>query len=69
MTDNRRGQGRKPKPFMLAGTGKVGADAVWDSNRGLGDAVSQRSRAEGRQQREDPTTSQPQEREHAPGIR
>jgi bifunctional non-homologous end joining protein LigD len=29
------GKGKKPKPFMVEG-GAVGADAVWDSNQGLG---------------------------------
>ena len=28
------GKGRKPKTFMLAGPPTLGADAVWDSNRG-----------------------------------
>ncbi|WP_322517868.1 DNA ligase D [Rhodopseudomonas palustris] len=29
------GKGRAPKPFMTGKTGKVKADAVWDSNEGL----------------------------------
>jgi bifunctional non-homologous end joining protein LigD len=34
MADIAAGTGKKPKPFMLA-SGKVEADAVWDSNHGL----------------------------------
>jgi bifunctional non-homologous end joining protein LigD len=34
MEDIAAGKGRKPKPFMLKGSGAATADAVWDSNRG-----------------------------------
>jgi bifunctional non-homologous end joining protein LigD len=34
MAEIAAGKGRKPKPFMLSGAGKVRADGVWDSNRG-----------------------------------
>src|SRR5262249_55495138 len=31
------GKGRRPKPFMLAGTAPLSADATWQSNRGQPD--------------------------------
>ncbi len=35
MVDIAAGKGKGPKPFMLAKAGRTGANAVWDSNKGL----------------------------------
>ena len=35
MKDIAAGKGRGPKPFMLAKAGRIDADAVWDSSKGL----------------------------------
>ena len=51
------GKGKAPKPFMMAKSGRVGADAVWNSNRG--DAAEARAANKATPSRPAPAARQP----------
>ena len=58
------GKGKAPKPFMTAKSGRVKADAVWNSNRG--DAAEARAAKE-EQPRRDPQAAAKQRRQEGRG--
>src|SRR6266852_2647740 len=51
------GKGKAPKPFMMAKSGRVGADAVWNSNRG--DAAEARAENKATTSRPAPAAKEP----------